>query len=143
MHLDLRVPVRRIAAQLVLDGGSTREATLFLADGESMGDLLGRAEAFLPVEEGGRMRFYARRAVACITVPASPASADDELGLARRAVIARLRGGGERAGQLRFAASPGGRTLEVLNQAAASLVLHDGDRVHYVATAHVERVEEV
>src|SRR5688572_3309462 len=75
---DLRLPVRRLSVILVLADGHRQEAALFLADGQDAADLLASPEPFVPAHTAGRIRLYARAALAAIAVPPAPAPGDDD-----------------------------------------------------------------
>jgi DNA-binding NtrC family response regulator len=136
------VPVDRISATLILDDGSRREVVLPRGQGQAIEELFGSRELFVPVNEEGRTRIYARATLACVTAGDEPAQ-DDGLPRKHRAVRITLRSGVVIEGELRYVAVEGrARVTDVLNEGAPSFALHAGNLVHHVAKAHVRSVEE-
>jgi hypothetical protein len=145
MALDLRVPVCRVAVELVTSAGERRAATLFQAPGQSVAEVFECDEPFMPLDEGGRIRIYARHAIACLSHrPVEPMQeSSDDLPYQRRAVRVVMRGGTVIEGELRFMAwEQKLRTADILNDPARSVSIYQGDQVHVVHKIHVECVEE-
>jgi len=136
------VPVHRIRATLILDDGSRREVALPRGQGQSIEDLFAARELFVPVNESGGTRIYARSALACV-VADEPEPADDGLPHKLRAVRVTLRSGIVLEGELRYVAVEGrARVTDVLNEPAPSFPLHAGTVVHHIAKVHVRSIEE-
>jgi hypothetical protein len=139
---EFRVPVRREAITLTLADGSLHEGTFFRAPSGEMDALLESEEPFVPIDEGGTLRLYARRGIAVVSVAEEEESELEALRV-RVGVAVRLRGGKSVRGELRFAAERGNaRSLDHLNGVEKSFAVHDGAKVHHVAKDHVEHVEE-
>jgi DNA-binding NtrC family response regulator len=140
----LVVPVDRFAVTLVLHDGSRHDALLPRGSGLRVDSLFESKEPFVPVREHGTTQIYARTALASIGVRGGE-KRDEEDGLPRRnrAVRVHLLSGVVLEGELRYVLVEGrGRVTDVLNEASASFTLYENDLVHYVAKAHVARVEE-
>lgn len=136
------VPIDRVRATLILDDGSRREVILPRGQGQSIEELFGARELFVPVNEEGRTRIYARAALACV-IAGSEAVEDDGLPRKHRAVRVTLRSGVVIEGELRYVPVEGrARVTDVLNEPSASFALHAGDLVHHVAKMHVRSLEE-
>jgi DNA-binding NtrC family response regulator len=136
------VPVQRIRATLILDDGSRREVALPRGQGQSIEDLFAARELFVPVNESGGTRIYARSTLACVVAEES-ASEDDGLPHKHRAVRVTLRSGIVLEGELRYVAVEGrARVTDVLNEAVPSFTLYAGTTVHHIAKAHVRSIEE-
>ena len=136
------VPVQRIRATLILDDGSRREVALPRGQGQSIEDLFAARELFVPVNESGGTRIYARSTLACVVADESSPE-DDGLPHKRRAVRVTLRSGVVLEGELRYVAVEGrARVTDVLNEAAPSFALYAGMTAHYIAKAHVRSIEE-
>lgn len=142
--VELRLPVRRIPVILVLADGHRQDASVFLAAGQDPGDLLAGEPPFLPVHTAGRIRLYARAAIACVAVPPGPSGDDGaDLPIERRPVVVHLASAVVLAGELRFVQPPERcRTADVLNEPAPTFSLHSGEVVYHVAKRHVTWVEE-
>jgi DNA-binding NtrC family response regulator len=136
------VPVQRIRATLILDDGSRREVALPRGQGQSIEDLFAARELFVPVNESGGTRIYARSTLACVVADES-APDDDGLPHKHRAVRVTLRSGVVLEGELRYVAVEGrARVTDVLNEAAPSFTLYAGTTAHHIAKAHVRSIEE-
>lgn len=142
MDSSLRVPMREVSAQLALDDGGALDVTLFLTEGERVEDLFERHEAFVPVVVEGRVRLYARAAIACLSERGTIRPPPEDLVQSQRQVVVRLRGGTAVAGEVRYVPDDGRRLQEVLNLAAKSFTVHGAGGLHHVAKAHVVCVEE-
>ena len=137
------VPVERQPATLTLEDGTRHEVELSIGAGQRIETLFEPAEAFLPAHEQGKVRIYARSALACISVaePAQPDAA--ELAQEASPIRVQLRSGGVIEGALRYVPVEGRtRVTDLLNGPAASFPVHLDGRVHHVAKAHVLYVEE-
>jgi hypothetical protein len=140
----LRVPVRRADVEIFTDRDH-ENAVVFLPPDTEPEDLFEEETPFFPADVGGRIRLFARRSVSSITVAAedAPPPSVQELGLPfeARAVTVRLRNGRTIAGTLMCSAGKT-RTLDFLNQESKSFALHAEGKVHHIAKAHVDHVEE-
>ena len=145
------VPVERVAARLILADGSRHDVLLPRGPGQPIADVFEARERFLPAQEAGTMRLYARAALACVVVDeralerVSLIADPDDFALAEvaRAVTVQLSGGVQLQGELRFVPVVGrGRISDVLNDRAASFALHVDGLVHHVAKAHVLTIDE-
>lgn len=141
---ELRVPVRRARVEVhtEIEG---RRAVIFLAPHCSPEDVFEDDAPFFPAEEGGAVRLYARSSVVSVVVDAADAApqalAAAGVAYERRSVVVHLRTGKMVAGVV-MALSPFTRTLDLVNQPARCLAIHAPGRVHYIAKAHVEWIEE-
>ncbi len=136
------VPIQRIRATLILDDGSRREVALPRGQGQSIEELFAAREPFVPVNESGGTRIYARSTLACV-VADEPDRADDGLPHKHRAVRVTLRSGIVLEGELRYVAVEGrARVTDVLNEPAPSFALYAGTTTHHIAKAHVRSIEE-
>jgi hypothetical protein len=144
------VPVERVAALLILSDGSRHEVSLPRGPGQPIADVFEAREPFLPAQEAGAMRLFARAALACVAVDSGALERvslveidDSELPELERPVSVQLAGGVVLQGGLRFVKVFGrGRISDVLNEPAASFALHVGTRVHHIAKAHVLTIDE-
>lgn len=136
------VPVHRIRATLILDDGSRREVALPRGQGQSIEDLFAARELFVPVNESGGTRIYARSSLACVVADEREPE-EDGLPHKHKAVRVTLRSGTVLEGELRYVAVEGrARVTDVLNEPAPSFSLHAGSIVHHIAKAHVRSIEE-
>jgi hypothetical protein len=146
MPKELRLPVERLPAMLLLADGTQREGTLFLGPpGQPPEQVLESNDWFLPVLVGGTIHLYARSALAALIVPEPPHRADD-VALPRypRPVRVRLRSGVVLVGTLRYTVPVAHtRTADFLNNRERSFALHGDKRIWHIAKAHVEQVEEM
>jgi hypothetical protein len=144
------VPVERVAAQLIMSDGGRHDVLLPRNPGQPIADVFEAREPFLPAQEAGAMRLFARAALACIAVESGALERvsfvdldDSELPELERTVAVQLAGGVELQGGLRFVKVHGrGRISDVLNESSASFALHIGTRVHHIAKAHVLTIDE-
>jgi hypothetical protein len=145
---ELRVPVQRAQVEVRTDRDQ-RSAVIFLAPESSPKDFFEDEAPFFPAEESGKVRLYARASVVSLvadiadTVPESAAA----LGVAHagRLVTVHLRNGQVVVGALMSFATRATRmrTLDLINQPRKSFAVHADGKVHHIAKAHVERIEEL
>lgn len=145
MEEQLRVPVRRTRVE-IHTARERRAAILFLAPECSAQDLFEEDSPFFPAETGGAVRLYARSSIVSLVVEdgdVAPGSLE-ALGVPcqPRAVAVHLRGGETVTGVVMSVAGLA-RTLDLLNQPARSFAVHAGGKVHLVAKAYVEHIEEL
>lgn len=142
---DLRVPVDRIPAELLLSDASRHSVVLFHVPGEGVESFLELADAFFPADVGGVFKLFSRRAVMVLSVSAGPGGIqlnDDELPRVKRQIGVELVGGSKLEGEVRYVVwGAGGRPGDFLNQPAKTFPLFCGDRVHHVVKAHVLHIE--
>lgn len=140
-----RLPVDRLPAAMVLHDGTRSDVELFLPLGDTVLDLLGGVDPFVPVmRRGERVILVARAAIASLGVAAVEDASDAALPNVHQAVHVHLRSGVVLDGELRWFAPNGRqRTADHLNDAATSFELHAGGIVHHVVKAHVAVVEEL
>jgi len=147
MALELTLPVNKVPATLVLGDGTRHDVSVFIAAGQEIEELLTAEQWFLPTLRDGQFRMYARRAVACLSLPVFRAPRDGEedaiLPMQKRSAVVHLCSGSILNGELRYLAPPERRrTADFLNEEAALFTLYDSETVHYVVKAHVAYVEE-
>ncbi len=135
----LRVPVRRTKVELHL-ANEERAAVIFLPPDCSPQDVFEDGTPFFPAEHAGRIFLHARAAIVRLVVEAEVEALGSEHDGCSIAV--HLRDGKSVAGGLR-SVSGLPRTVDILNQPAKSFAIHAGGKVHHIAKAHVERVEEI
>lgn len=150
--LDLRVPKRRVAAEVVLSGGEARRIWLFLADAASRhagaerpSDLLNGGADFLPAldEESGLMTFLNRGGVAVVRVDrALEADDGDALTLPTEHEVEVLLGSGLRLrGLVSFVRPPDhSRLVDFLNEPSPFFRLLEERAIALVNKRHVSRV---
>jgi DNA-binding NtrC family response regulator len=139
----LAVPIERVTALLVLNDGTRHEVVLPRGPGQLIEELFEDQAPFVPVNEGGKTRIYARSALACVTVRDAGELEDDALPRNRRSVRVQLLSGVVLDGELRYVAVEGrGRVTDVLNESSSSFSLHSKETVHHIAKAHVLCIEE-
>ncbi len=141
---ELRVPVNRVRVEVHTEL-ERRMATLFLAPGSTLADVLEGEGAFFPAEdEGGSIRLYARASVTALVEVATDVSAASFTvlgpGYQTRFVAVHMRGGTTLRGRISLYGLS--RTLDLLNQPAKTFMLHADLRLHHVVKAHVVRIEE-
>jgi hypothetical protein len=145
---ELRVPVNRVEVELTLGDGRACKGTVFVPPGSQVAQLFRRHDAFVPIEESGKVRLYAPGALACVAIrPVADADADPmstAIPEEGRAVRVHLRSGTVIEGELRFV--PWGervRTADLLNEASPTLEIHRRDgALCWVQKTHIEHVEE-
>lgn len=146
---DLRVPVRRARVEVHTEL-ERRSAVIFLAPDTAPEDVFEGEAPFFPAEEGGSIRLYARASVMSVVVDdadACPIAAFASLTMLgsvqeRRPVAVHLRNGKVITGAI-MVPSLFKRTLDLVNEPSKSLAVRSHGRVHYVAKAYIERIEEV
>jgi DNA-binding NtrC family response regulator len=137
------VPVERVGATLVLSDGTRHEVVLPRSAGQSLEELLAAKEPFMPVQQDGSTRIYARSALSCVTVRDEGERDDEALPRSRRSVRVRLHSGVAIEGELRYVVVEGrARLTDVLNEHAETFCIHASGAVHHIAKAHVLCVEE-
>jgi len=141
---ELRVPVRRALVVLHTEQDE-RKAVVFLAPDASPEDLFDQEAPFFPTEQDGVVRLFARASIVSVVVDADEDGPDalSDVGIAyeRRSVAVHLRNGSVVTGSVMSVGRT--RTLDVLNQPARSFAVHAEGKVHHVAKAHVQHVEEL
>jgi DNA-binding NtrC family response regulator len=139
---EFRLPVRREPVLLVLADGTSRRVSVFRVAHEAAEAILESDLPFLPVESGGAVHLYARRAIAAITRSGADVVSNDPL--ARHVpVVVHLQSGAQLRGELRYAAPHGSaRAIDHLNAPVRTFAVYQGDEVHHVAKEHVLYVEE-
>lgn len=152
MSESLRVPKRRIQAEIALIGRGTRKVELFLADvnphiqrPERVSDLLEGEVTFLPAFEEGRPTLIGRAAVAWVSVDNGALDeAELELFAFRRDVSIEFMDGSAIGGELLYTApSSNARVADYLNGAERCFRVWSTNRTFFVAKQHVARVLEV
>ncbi|MEI7891648.1 MAG: sigma 54-interacting transcriptional regulator [Myxococcales bacterium] len=140
---QFRVPVLRERVQFRTGDGAQHDGYVFRVGGQPVESLFDAAEPFLPVDEGGHIRLYARASLAVISVPCASAL-DSGMPLRTVRVSVRLRSGHILEGELRYPAETARtRAVDYLNSPASSFIVFCPDQAHHVAKAFVEVVEEV
>jgi hypothetical protein len=137
----LRVPRDQTPVVLLLDDGQRANAFLFVPPGTSILHTLENSGPFIPVSYSDGTRLVARASIACINVYGS--RDENELPGEQQRVVVRLRSGQLIKGELRWVAHTGyRRVLDHLNDASTHVVLHDADRINYIAKGHIMTIEE-
>jgi hypothetical protein len=146
MTRDFNLPVERLPVALILADGTRRDAVVFVPAGQRVEELLESALWFLPADEAGTFRLYAREGLAAIGVDRARLKGGDPFdGLPheRRRTVVRLRSGTMLFGELRYLAPPQRRrTADFVNEEPATFALHGPDVVYHVVKAHVAYLEE-
>ncbi|HEX8698512.1 MAG TPA: hypothetical protein VF815_06735 [Myxococcaceae bacterium] len=150
---ELRVPKRRVGAQIVLPGGETRNVFVFLSeasperhDGERLSDLLNTGAKFLPAMDASTATMLlfnaASIAVARVDAAHEPREEDQLTLLTEHEVEVRLVDGQRLQGLVTYV-MPEGRTrlTDYFNQAQPFLRLQQEGRVALVNKLHVAYVE--
>jgi hypothetical protein len=145
-HIEqLRVPVRRAQVEVYTER-ERRTAVLFLAPDCAPEEVFEAPAPFFPAEEGGMVRIFARSSVVSLVVDACEATPGSLAGAGvvyvPRSIAVTLRNGQVVTGAL-TSLSLLSRTLDLVNQAPKSFAVRVGDRVHHIAKAHVDRIEEL
>jgi len=142
---QLRVPVQRAYVEVYTER-ERRTAVIFLAPDCAPEDLFEADTAFFPAEEGGTVRLFARSSVVSLVVDVSHAPLESlaTLGVvyAMRKIAVYLRNGKVVTGAL-TSLSAFTRTLDLVNQPQKSFAIRSGNKIHHIAKAHVERIEEL
>lgn len=137
------VPIQRITSLLILNDGTRHEVVFPLSLGQPIEELFEALEPFVPVNEAGRTKIYARAALACVAVRDAAEIEDDGLPRKTRSVRVQLLSGVTLEGELRYVAVEGrGRVTDVLNESSPSFALYASSGVHHIAKAHVLCIEE-
>ena len=142
---QLRVPVQRAQVDLHTERGH-RIAVIFLPPDCAPEDVFEAEPPFFPAEEGGIVRIFARAAVVSLVLDAGDAPPESLVSAgvvyATRPIAVYLRNGKVVTGVL--TSLPGfSRTLDLLNQPPKSFAVRSGGKIHHIAKAHVERIEEL
>jgi len=149
---DLRVPKRRVSAEVSLPGGRTRRIALFLADAaaehsgpEFPGDILNGHEDFIPAldEEDGVMTFLNRHGLSVVRVAAETHTGDDEVPTipTEHEVELLLRDGTTLRGTLSYLRPPEhARLTDYLNEKTPFLPLHEEKALALVNKRHLTRI---
>ena len=149
---DLRVPKRRVPAEVVLPGGRTRRIAVFLSDAaadhsgpEVPGDLLNGREDFIPAldEEDGVMTFLNRHGLSVVRVGRETASGDDDAPTipTEHEVEILLRDGTSLRGLVSYLRPPDrARLVDYLNESTPFLPLHEENALALVNKRHLSRV---
>lgn len=149
---ELRVPKRRVAAEVHLAGGPPRRVTLFLAEAavhhagpESPGDLLNGTDEFVPAydEAAQAMSFLHRGAVSVVRLARAldPGDAEALTLPTEHEVQVHLTDGTLLAGLVSFLRPPdSARLVDFLNEASPFFRLLEADAVALVNKRHVARV---
>lgn len=142
---ELRVPVQRARVEMHTEH-DRRTTVIFLAPECRAEDLFEAETPFFPAEDGGSIRLYARSSVVSVVVDAGEAAPEAlaMLGVSyqARTVAVYLRSGKMVIGKLR-SLSAHTRTLDLMNTHAKSFAIHAEGKIHHIAKAHVERIEEL
>jgi hypothetical protein len=142
---QLRVPVQRARVEFYTER-ERRAAVIFLAPDCAPEDIFEADTPFFPAEEGGVVRIFARSSVVSLVVDQSDAAPESlaMLGVvyATRSIAVYLRNGKVVTGTL-TSLSGFSRTLDLVNQASKSFAVRAGGKIHHIAKAHVERIEEL
>jgi hypothetical protein len=140
----LRVPVTRAEVEIFTDRDH-ENAFIFLPPDFTPEDIFDDESRFFPADVGGTIRLFARSSVVSVAISAddAPPASSETLGLPYedRAVRVRLGNGRTLVGTVRCPSGKS-RTLDFLNQASKSFTLHADGKVHHIAKAHVDYVEE-
>jgi hypothetical protein len=148
---DLRVPKRRVAAEVILPGGGARRIVLFLADAaathagpERAWDLFSAGDGFVPAfdEEAARMTFLNRASVAVVRVAREHEGDEGEATLpTEHEVEVHLHDGAALRGLVSFVRPPDhARLVDFLNDPAPFFRLVEDGSVALVHKRHVSRV---
>jgi hypothetical protein len=149
------VPVERVAVRLILSDGSQHDVVLPRGHGQPLSEVFEAREPFLPAQQAGKVRLYARAALAAIAVaprdvpePARMSIPDldpdaDALPQLERTIRVQLQSGVVLEGVLHYVPVVGrGRVSDVMNEDTASFTLHVGNVIHHVAKSHVLTIDE-
>jgi hypothetical protein len=149
---DLRVPKRRVLAEVLLPAGGARRIALFLAEATSRhagperpSDLLNGGDDFVPAfdEEAGTMSFLNRAGLAAVRIPPELESADgDGLTLATEHDVEVLLGNGTTLrGLVSYLRPPDhSRLVDFLNEGEPFFRLVEASAITLVNKRHVSRV---
>lgn len=149
---DLRVPKRRVPAEVLLPAGAARRIALFLAEAASQhagperpSDLLNGGDDFIPAfdQDAGVMSFLNRSAVAALRLaPELEAGDADGLTLPTEHEVEVLLGNGTTLrGLVAYLRPPGhARLVDFLNEREPFFRLVERDAIALVNKRHVSRV---
>jgi hypothetical protein len=149
---DLRVPKRRVLAEVLLPAGGARRIALFLAEATSRhagperpSDLLNGGDDFVPAfdEEAGTMSFLNRAGLAAVRIPPELEAADgDGLTLATEHDVEVLLGDGTTLrGLVSYLRPPDhSRLVDFLNEGEPFFRLVEAAAIALVNKRHVARV---
>ena len=149
---DLRVPKRRLAVEMLLPGGATRQMTLFLSEvaadhtgPERPSDLLNGGDDFVPAfdETGKAMSFLNRSAISAVRLdPALDVDVDEDVTIpTEHEVEVLLRDGTALRGLVSFLRpAERSRLVDFLNEAPPFFRLLEGAVLVLVNKRHVVRV---
>jgi hypothetical protein len=150
MSDDLRVPKRRVPAQVVLPGGKTHRIALFLADAaadhsgpEMPADLLNGGDDFVPAldEEAGVMTFLNRHGLSLVRVAREAAPEEAPTIPTEHEVEVVLRDGALLRGLVSYLRpAERARLVDYLNERTPFLPLLEEGSVALVNKRHVTRV---
>lgn len=120
-----------------------RAAVIFLAPDTSPEELFEQDAPFFPAEEDGAVRLFARASIVSIVVDEAAPASLSVLGIPfeERSVAVHLRNGKVITGNVKSIGRA--RTLDLVNQPARSFAVHAEGKVHHVAKAHIEHIEEL
>lgn len=147
---ELRVPKRRVAAEVLLAGGLRRRIVLFLAEAapghagpERPLDLLTGGGEFVPAldEEAQATTFLSREAIAVLRVARTDPEPEELSSDAEHAVEVHLRDGVVLRGVVSYVRPPGrARLLDFLNEPVPWFRLAEAGDVALVSKRHVAHV---
>jgi hypothetical protein len=149
---ELRVPKRRVAAEVLLPGGTARRIALFLADAashhtgpERPGDLLNGGDDFIPAfdEDAQAMSFLHRAGIAAVRIARDLEHEDeDDLTLPTEHDVEVLLGSGQLLrGLVSYLRPPDrSRLVDFLNEPEPFFRLVEGATTVLVNKRHVARV---
>jgi hypothetical protein len=151
MSDDLRVPKRRVPADVVLPGGKTHRIALFLADAaadhsgvEMPVDLLNGGDDFVPAldEAAGVMTFLNRHGLSVVRVAREAAAAEDAPTIpTEHEIEVVLRDGAVLHGLVSYLRPPErARLVDYLNERTPFLPLLEEQSIALVNKRHVTRV---
>jgi hypothetical protein len=139
------VPVQRATVEVHTRRG-LHVAVLFLRPDCDPQDLFEDDAPFFPADEAGTIRLFARASVVDIVVDASDEAPESLAALGVpyvvRNVAVHLEHGATIVGSIRSPGNPT-RTLDLVNERRRSFAVYAGGKVHHVAKAHVEPIEEM
>jgi hypothetical protein len=150
---ELRVPKRRVLAQIILPGGETREVSVFLTtevpkytEGERLSDLLNSEVKFIPAQDvaTGMITFLNSVAIAVARTDVEHEFREEDrlTILTEHEVEIRLLDGQRLQGLIVYIQPEGRNRLnDYLNDAPPFLRLIQGERVALVNKRHVAYVE--
>jgi hypothetical protein len=121
-------------------------AVLFLPPDRSPKDLFENDAPFFPADEAGAIKLFARASVVSIVIEATDDAPESLAALGvpyvTRNIAVHFESGETITGALRSLGGPT-RTLDLLNDGERSFAVHAGSKIHHVAKAHVDHIEEL